>query len=392
MKTQLKRLSAIFGALSISAMLSACGGGGGGNSGGSDTPVVTPVIPVVFDIEEEFEEYLTGLADGYIIPSYENMLTEASSLQSATSNFCGLSNPSTNELESLQEQWLSLNLAWQAIQWLKVGEVVSDNRLFRLQFFPDVNDAVTRGVDDLLIEPELNADLIATQNVGAQGLPALELLLYSEIDGQSLLNANNFAKRCEAIQAISDNVVNISSEIYDAWRADAGNYREQLITGTGDFTSIQDSVEELVTNWLEHTEIVKDEKMIFPLADEIPGEIELSEFWRSNSSLISIQSNLQAIKSIYTNNDNKGFDTILSDGLELSDVSDEMTDAIDAAIESFAEVSNNFDTLEDAINDAEGRTQLSAAIDELRDVRDILTTGFIQALDISIGFNSLDGD
>jgi hypothetical protein len=344
-------------------------------------------------MDAEFTNYLTTLADDHIISRYQALLERTVVMQQEATAFCQLARPDSQDLGGLQQTWYDTNDAWQAIQWVKVGAVVSENRLFRIQFWPDNNDAVTRGVANLLIEPNtVTPALVASQNVGGQGLPALEFLMYSTVQSDSLIAAPDRVKRCEVVEAIIGNLVNITTEIRDAWSPIAGNYREQLINGTGDFTSIKDSVEELVTNWLEHVEIVKDEKMLYPLSTEAPGITQITEHWRSDASLASIETNLRAVKALYSNGDGLGFDTILIEILGQQSIADEMTAAIDQAIDNVAAIRQDFNSYEDVLSDADGRAQLEVAINDLRDVRDVLTTGFIQALDISIGFNSLDGD
>ena len=381
--------------LSTLLFLSACGGGGGGDASPSTpAPPATPApTPTPVDLDAEFQRYLTALSDGHIIPRYQTLQQQSAALRSSTQTWCDLSTPTAQDLEDLRQQWATFNSAWQAIQWLKVGEVVADNKLFRIQFWPDNNDAVSRGVENLLIEPDtVTAAIVASQNVGGQGIPALEYLLYPSDSNDSLLSASDRSKRCEVMQAITHNLQNITTSIADAWDPNGGNYRQALIDGSGDFTSIQDSVEELVTNWLEHLEIVKDEKMLYPLSSGSPGIIAITEHWRSDASLASIVANLRAFRSLYTNDEGHGFDSILSDALEQQAIAEQMLAAIDQAIADIESIDSNFDSYQQVLADEQGRRQLQQVIDDLRDIRDVLTTGFIQALDIAIGFNSNDGD
>ena len=386
-------------------LLSACGGGGSdGDDSVSPTPTppstppptppsTPPPSPTPVDMDAQFQGYLTDLTAGHIVPRYQTLNQESMALRTRAQAFCGLTTPTESDLQALRAQWSTVNNAWQAIQWVKVGEVIADNKLFRIQFWPDNNDAVSRGVENLLIEPNtVNAETVASQNVGGQGIPALEYLLYPSNTSDSLLSASDRNKRCEVIEAISDNLVNITTSINDAWDPSGGNYGQALISGTGDFTSIQDSVEELVTNWLEHLEIIKDEKILSPLSTSAPGSIDIAEHWRSEASLTSIVANLHAFRSLYTNDEGQGFDSILSDALEQQAIAEQMIDAIDKAIADIEAIDSNFASYDQVLADEQGRIQLQQVIDDLRDIRDVLTTGFIQALNISIGFNSNDGD
>ncbi|MCJ8296582.1 MAG: hypothetical protein MJK15_19485, partial [Colwellia sp.] len=70
-------------------------------------------------------------------------------------------------------------------------------------------------------------------------------------------------------------------------------------------------------------------------------------------------------------------------------IATEMLTAIDGAIVSANALTSNYETL---LKTAEGRAEITATIDSLRAIRDVLTVDFVQATDINIGFNSNDGD
>lgn len=382
-------------------LLSACGGGGGDSDVEIETPA-TPEEPVSTEItvDEGFVQYLTDLSTNVIIPSYTELNTEAQTLVDGSQTFCSLTSASQTDLDTLRSQWAATNLAWQSIQWVGVGGIASGiNPIdFRLQFFPDTSGVVTRAVDDLLIDPNvITADFVATQNVGGQGLPALELLMYPDDTDNSLLSASDADKRCEVLQAIAQNVENMTFEVLNSWLPSGEDFQQELISGTGEFTSVRDAVEELVTNFLEHAEVVKDEKMLFPLGTTSPGIIELSEYFRSDESLNSIIANITAMSTLFSNSDDSGidglgFDDILTDIVDQEDVSVLMQTAIDTALTNVETLNSSFDSFEDALASEDGRAQVNVIIEDLRVLRDLISIEFIQALDISIGFNSNDGD
>lgn len=377
--------------MALVASLSACGGGGGGGSTTPTTPT-TPTNPVV-DLPSAFGSYLSDLTDNHIVPAYTELKSRSESQLAAAQTFCSIASPTNNDLSSLRESWVLANQAWQNIQWVKLGPVARENRLFRIQFWPDTNDAVSRGVDGLLIEPDVvTAEVVASRNVGGQGLPALELLLYPTDANDSLLDASDRQKRCEVVQAIAANMVNVTGAIAEAWSISGGNYREQLVSGTGDFTSTRDAVEELVTNWFTQLELVKDEKLLIPLGVTAPGIPEIVEHVLSGESLNSVATNLASFRQLYTAGDGNGFDDILNNQLDQSSISQQMLSTLDQAIARVRQVQDQYDSLEAALADGDGRVLVNALIDDLRDIRDLISADFVQALDINIGFNANDGD
>ncbi|MDP7592223.1 MAG: imelysin family protein [Litorilituus sp.] len=374
--------------LLLTFALSACGGGGSD----STTPTTpTPTTPTSTDTAQ-FTLWLTDLANNYILPSYQDLQTKAQALATQSSHFCTIDNASNADLQTLQQSWVDFNTSWQDIQWLKVGPVLESSRLFRIQFWPDSNDAVGRGIDALLTETEtLTADLVAGVNVGGQGIPALEILLFTETSQNSLLLATNKAKRCEAVQAISDNLVNITTDINTEWASTGGNYVASLIGGQDDFTSIKDAVEELITNWLEFVEKVKDEKLLEPLAVNAPGIPTIAEFVLSDKSLVSIKVNAMAISKIFSANNGHGFDNILIEHFEQQAISNDITAKI-TAITTAVDALDTSMSFEQLLNDEHSRLQLTKLIQKIRELRDVITADFVQATDINIGFNSNDGD
>ena len=366
-----------------------CGGGGGGEK--QPTPV-TPTTPTTPSgtLDDQFTLWLTDLSNKVILPNYQTLDDEAKQFSAESLAFCQLDNANASDLTELKVAWQELNLAWQSIQWVKIGPILEHNRNLRIQLWPDSRGYVVRDVEKfLLTQSTLDVDAVAKSSVSGQGILALEYLLYPNSNQDSLLNASNKSKRCEVVMAISENLATISAEVLEAWQVTGGNYIAQVIGGTGEFTSVKDAVEEIVTNWLEQVERVKDEKMLAPLASGAPGIPSITEFYLSEQSLVSIQANVKSFQQIYTAGDGHGFEKILVEFLEQPAIATQMNDRIAAAITATETLSGLYAEL---LNSDDGRVIIDNNIQKLRDVRDILSIDFIQATDINIGFNSNDGD
>jgi len=380
----------IASSLLFTLALTACGGGGSDTTTPiTETPTTptTPTTPATTD-EQQFGLWLNDLADNVVVPGYQNLQTTAEALSSQSDIFCNASNPSNDDLASLQQSWSSFNASWQNIQWIKVGPVLEQSRIFRIELWPDTSDIVDRDLAQLLTEPEITADLFTSKYTGGQGIPALEILLFGN---ETLLTASDKAKRCEAVQAISENLVNISTDINNAWQSSGDNYVASLKAGTGDFSSQKDAAEELVTNWLEQVESVKDEKLLETIADAAPGNLSIAEFTLANEVIASVLVNIAAFENLYTAGNGHGFDDVLTSHFEQSTISDDISAKI-AAINTSLALLNSEMTFEQLLNDEASRTQLTDVVQKIRELRDVITADFVQATDINIGFNSNDGD
>ncbi|MDU0354017.1 imelysin family protein [Paraglaciecola aquimarina] len=382
--------------ISFSLILGACGGGGG-NTSSTPTqpdPVVEPTPNPAADLNAEFASYLTDLTDNHIIPAYADFVTKTQALQTQSHAFCSANTANIADLTSFKQRWQEVVQAWQKIQWLNLGPALDETRSLRIQFWEPGTDAVRNGVEALLLRQgeTIDAVLISGVNVGAQGIPALEYLLYPPNNSDTLINASNREKRCEIATAIADNLYNMSSAIHSQWQTSGGNYRHTLITGINEFSSVQDAVEELVTLWLEHINIVKDDKILAALAVTSPGISQNAEHYLSDESLTSITTNLATYVSIFTAEGGQGFDDILTTTLAQQTIATQVNTEIAAAVSRIATINQNLNNYSSAIANDNGRAQLTALVDELNAIRDVLTIEFLQALDISTGFNATDGD
>jgi len=377
----------IASSLLFTLALTACGGGGSAATESTSTTTTTTTTPATTD-EAQFGLWLNDLADNVVLPGYQHLQTTAEALSSQSDIFCNASNPSNDDLASLQQSWSSFNASWQNIQWIKVGPVLEQSRIFRIELWPDTSDIVDRDLAQVLTEPEITADLFTSKYTGGQGIPALEILLFGS---ETLLAASDKAKRCEAVQAISENLVNISTDINNAWQSSGDNYVASLKAGTGDFSSQKDAAEELVTNWLEQVESVKDEKLLETIADAAPGNLSIAEFTLANEVIASVLVNIAAFENLYTAGNGHGFDDVLTSHFEQSTISDDISAKI-AAINTSLALLNSEMTFEQLLNDEASRTQLTDVVQKIRELRDVITADFVQATDINIGFNSNDGD
>lgn len=380
--------------LLLALSLGACGGGG--STVTPTTPTPTTPTPVTTTLDQQFSLYLIDLSQNHILPGYQLLADNAASFADKSQAFCAVTEPSQLALDLLRLSWLEVNLQWQTMQWLRKGVISANNRHLRLQFWPDSQGAVTVGLNNLLNHPEVvDVQYVADHNVGGQGIPAAERLLFPTDDADSLLSAANKAKRCEVLKAISRNIANISDEVNQAWQPSGGNYVNTLINGASGASDTEQAqarknvIEDLVTNWLEQLENIKDEKVKTPLGTSAPGDLDKSEFYRSHASLAAIKINLNLFKQIYSAGDGHGFDKILQDHLQQSNIQTSMSSNLDNLV---SKVNAMQGTLEEMLADDANRLEVSELISAIQDFRTVLTADFVQALDINIGFNSNDGD
>lgn len=385
--------------LAISFALTACGGSGSskkvdsgetGNAGGGSGGTTTPIKKTQ---DEAMTAVLTSLADNYILPAYSDLVNKADDFEMASIDFCSNLTATETELKKLQSSWSTLSLSWQHSKPIKLGPVTESFFNYRLQIWPDTNAAISRGVATLLAAEPLNEEVVALTQDGAQGIPALEYLLYPELAVNGLLVADDKAKRCEAVMSIAANVKTITSTINDKWLQTS---RDEYINGTGDFscsdcagTPEQAILEKQLTNWFELMEVIVDNKINKALDTALPGKVDYAEQYRSETSFDNIKENIKALELVYLGANDYGFDDYL---VEINE-----NETLDTTIKSaFFDVYTAIDglsvSLEQAITTQETRAQLIEIATKITALRTIMASDFVQVTGFNPGFNSNDGD
>lgn len=382
--------------LVMSFALTACGGSGGsketdlgetGNAGGGTT------APIKKTQDEAMTAVLKSLADNYILPAYSDLAKKADDFEMASIDFCSNSQASEAELSTLKINWANLSLAWQHSKPIKLGPITEDFFNYRLQIWPDNNAAISRGVASLLAAETLNEEVVAQTQDGAQGIPALEYLLYPELAVNGLLVADDKAKRCEAVMSIAANVKTITSKVNDKWLQKS---RDEYINGTGEFrcsdcagTPEQAILEKQLTNWFELMEVIVDNKINKALGTELPGKLDYAEQYRSETSFENIKENIKALELVYLGVNDYGFDDYL---VEINE-----NETLDTTIKSaFTDVYTALNglnvSLEHAITTEDTRVQLIEIATKITALRTIMASDFVQVTGLNPGFNSNDGD
>ena len=380
--------------VALALTIAGCGGGGGGSTP-APTPTPTPSpapapapaptpTPTPLTQDQAFEQYLTALTTRVIVPGYENFQSRAQALMNTTTTECqnAGSTSDANDFSTIQTSWREASQAWQAVAWLGQGPAGENSNRFKIQSWPDERGNVARGVAALEANPEtVTATIVANTIASAQGLTAMELILYRA--QTTPVDAVAEAKECEVLTAIATNIHNLSVSFSSAWQANDG-IRQQLVSGSGQYTSRKDSVEELVSNWLEYFEVVKDDKLIDGITNTARAENALSD-----QTTFNLRTNIDSFIKVFNADSDFGLDDVLIRAHEQNNIATQIND-------SFATVTTAGNALRDSFQAEAGSVQGQARIRALSDAmdvsRDLVRTNMVQALDLNLGFNGNDGD
>jgi len=349
--------------------ITACGGSGGAVSNLEEilTPVDTSTdspagdadaLGAVGTREEEQDRLFASLTENVISPRYGTLRSEAESLEGAINAFCA--DPVSGDTAVLEAAWVEAMQAWQAVSVIRFGPIEEEARRLRIQLFEGDGNVVVNDVIALLESAEvLNEALIAEGPFGAQGLPAIEYILF---ELQGLDESTEGVRRCEMISAVAANLVTIASELDTAW-AEGGDWRADFENATGEFTSRLDALTAVLDSILGEIEIVVGDKITNPLNF---GET-VAESFRSGLSGENIATNLSALQALFEI-DGEESSYGLSDYLDRVHEADEflipLLAELTSALDEIGPLTTNFDDViaGQADGDIEG---LNSALQEL---------------------------
>jgi hypothetical protein len=141
----------------------------------------------------------------------------------------------------------------------------------------------------------------------------------------------------------------------------------------------------------EQLELIVQRKLMPALGDSVEAaRPRLAENWRSSRALRNVAANLIAIRDAVESADGSGFAVLLSGKNGGSDVVSRLTEKLEAAIVLAEDMQNQ--PIDQLFVDVETRAALVDLVGHVDTVKRIWADQVGPALDLNLGFNSLDGD
>jgi predicted lipoprotein len=299
---------------------------------------------------------LLHLGTNVLLPIHAAFDTKAAAMPAAIAAYCDAldAGSATAQEATARAAWLEAMLAWERADELIVGPAAMDNRALRDRVYawPLVSTCeIDRDVASQWGDPA-GYD-ITTKLARRRSLAAIEWLLYppnanhtclNEPVGWSTLGADLPRARCRLALRIATDVAGAAAMLHTAWRADGGNYVDELArAGKGSsLPSAHGAVNAVSDSFFYVDRMVKDMKLAEPAGIAINscgtvqqpclGEVELLY---SGGATLAIRANLAALREAFTGTtataDGPGFDDFIA-AVGHPDVAAEMTADLDAAI------------------------------------------------------------
>lgn len=324
--------------------------------------------------------------ESFVVPSYAALHAATSGLKTHVGTLC--KEPGQASLDTARNGFSETVRAWSRVENLRFGPVMQENRLERILFWPDRKGIGLKQVQAAIAaEDPAAADArgLAAKSVAMQGLGALEFVLTGT--GSEALTGAGGAYRCRYGLAVADNLDTMAAAISGEWNAPDGIARLWANPGEGNplYRTDAEAMTELFNVFVHGLEMVRDVR-INGFLGATPGDDKPKSaiFWRSATTVASIRTDLEGLEGLFN----------------ASKLSAELEEGDDWIAQSIRFEFSNADSalqasdgpIADVLSDKERREKLDYARLVTSSLSDLFGTRLADALDLTAGFSSLDGD
>ncbi|MEP3439235.1 MAG: imelysin family protein [Hoeflea sp.] len=254
------------------------------------------------DTGPSIEPVLERMVVDYVLPHYADFGSAADGLQTSFDSLC--ETPSEVALNATRAAFRDAADQWSRIEWLRLGPVMSEDRLERILFFPDRKGTGRKQVQAAIAtkdESVTDTALLARKSVAMQGLGALEFILFGS--GSQDLAQADASHRCRFGRAAATNVANLSRELIAGWQPDSKFLPVFLKPGPGNplFRDDQEALNVLLGQMIHGLEAIRDTRIGAFLDRETPDHDRAKSalYWRSELTLATVSAGLSGLEALF---------------------------------------------------------------------------------------------
>jgi predicted lipoprotein len=325
----------------------------------------------------------THVVERFVQPSINLFHTNLQQVQQVLSQVCRAQNPAP--VTQLDAPFTHLLTSWSQLAVLRFGPLIEQNRFERLYFWPDPR-GLTQRQSAALITGKVtleHTDSLANQSVAVQGLPALELALYS--DTGIIESARHRQTACVYAQAIITNAKNVTIELEQAWnpREGFGLQFAQPSEHNHTYRTEHEVDNEIFKALVGGLQFLKDLELS-PMKGR-GAERALPQrgpFYRSGNTFRFALQRVNALQDLYRDA-----------GFSVPAYAQWAQDSFLSELDRAANTLRKMDTKKNSTLSAENFNQTITLLSlQLGNAQAILLQDIAPALGVTIGFNALDGD
>lgn len=323
----------------------------------------------------------------YIRPAYVQLLAQTQALRQDMGALC--KRPGEPALDVARTRFRKAVEAFSRIEFIRFGPITEDNRLERMLFWPDRKGTGLKQVQAALAsgDPSVaSAETLAGKSVAMQGFGALEFVLYGT--GAEALTGKDGTHRCAYGTAIAQNLETIAGAVSGSWSG-AHGFGQTWIEAEPDnplYHDDSESLTELLSVFVNGLEMVRDVRLNGFLGKDAAGDKpKAALFWRSGLTTDSLAENVAGMRELFH---------IAQMGESLPEDMQWLPKSIDFEFKNaegaLAAVSRK--PLEEVLADPTLRGKLDYFRVVTTGLSDLFGRQLADALGVTAGFSSLDGD
>ncbi|MDB5506773.1 MAG: hypothetical protein JWR75_1411 [Devosia sp.] len=320
----------------------------------------------------------------YIQPAFTELDATASSLDTTLDALC--STPSEATLSTAREAFKAVVVAWSRVEFLRFGPLLDDSRSDRMLFWPDRKGIALKQVQQVLAEEDATATdevTLRQKSVALQGLGPLEYVLFGT-GAEALGNGAPF--RCAFGDTIATLVATTAKELVTAWTT--GDYAQTLLAPTAEATNFRNRREvlEALLGALSHgIEAMRDTRLLPVVGrDGAVPKPKSALFWRSEMTVPALHAGFLGLKELF---DVSGIGlAVTADGAWIANSLDF---EFGNAERAFTAITS---PIEGALQAPDQMRALGYLVILTQSLQTLLGENLSAALNLSVGFSSLDGD
>lgn len=304
--------------------------------------------------------------DAHILPGTAAFATASADLATAANGDC--------RANALRAPWNTAFDAWLGIGHLTFGPIEENGRAPAITFWPDTRGMVQKTVATLIADQDPvvdDPDEFAQVSIAGRGFFALERLLYDP----NLADYGEDDYTCKLARAIATDLARMGAAIDLEWQQDyAARLKTAGDTDNETYLSTDEAAQTLYTALMTGLEFTADQRLGRPMGTFDRPRPNRAEAHRSGRSLRNVTLSLTALQEF---------------ARTLSNIPTPLTDT--AFAEAF-ETAKRPDPILADVSTVQGRIRVEALQQRVRAIRDAVEQEIGNALGVSAGFNSADGD
>jgi predicted lipoprotein len=323
-----------------------------GTAGAADVAPRDLVASVVRDFAQPRSSALAGAAQAQV---------------KAWEDLCAA--PTAPEVDAARAAFQAAADAWNNVALLRLGPVSVDFRAERLYFWPDRKNTTGRAVAALIgANAPPTAATVLSGSAAAQGLPALERILFEE--GAATLATPAGAARCAAGRAVAGAFAVLADDVARGWSA-AGGEGDRMMAAID--VEAQELASRIATDLVTAYAMAADVRLSPVLgASAAEAKPTHAELWRAGRAARALRRELDSAATVIA----------LIGGRE-SKIAAEARAIAGAALP---------DDLGKAAADPKARKALVDLRDRIKAFQTRLADALPDVIGTGLGFNALDGD